>query len=178
MFIYIADLSCSYFEEGKALDLMSSLLYYDSFLPKIGSIHNDNSNQNNNNSTLFHYDVNQPQNNHDKVPSKHNDQKNKIIVKNPVTWYMNIKEVLLKSKLNFLLIFLLPAIMKNYEGEEFILFFFYFLATIPLAKILAGSIKDFSFKLHPVNWILRIRIFFTNKVQTNFYLPIVLRCST
>jgi hypothetical protein len=137
---------------------MPSSSYYDSFL------YNNNSDQDNNNSTLFHYNLNQPQNDHDDVevlPSKYNDQKNKIIVKNPVTWCMNIKEVLLKSKLNFLLIFLLPAIiMESYEKEEFILFFPYFLATIPLIKILAGSIKDLSSRLHPVNWILQNRILF------------------
>jgi len=110
-----------------------------------------------------HYDINQPQNAHyahekenaafqhdEEAPRKPNKQKNQIITKSPVKWYKNTRAVLQMFKSNFLLIFLPPAIiMKRFGVNESILFFFNFLAIVPLAKILSVGINDLSARLHP-----------------------------
>lgn len=111
-----------------------------------------------------HYDINQPQYahyahekenvefQHDvESPRKHKNQKNQIITKSPVKWYRNTRAVLQMFKSNFLLVFLPPAIiMKRFGVNESILFFFNFLAIVPMAKILSVGINDLSARLHPV----------------------------
>jgi len=89
------------------------------------------------------------------APKKYNKQKNQIITKSPVKWYKNTRAVLQMFKSNFLLIFLPPAIiMKRFGVNENILFFFNFLAIIPMAKIMTVGINDISARLHPVRKIL------------------------
>ncbi|CAG8441349.1 14170_t:CDS:2 [Funneliformis mosseae] len=114
-----------------------------------------------------HYELNQPHDvyhtsdnekgpikyqNFDDVeaPKKINKQRNQIITKSPVKWYRNTRAVLQMFKSNFLLIFLPPAIiMKKFGVNENVLFFFNFLAIIPMAKIMTVGINDLSARLHP-----------------------------
>ncbi|CAG8627613.1 9960_t:CDS:2 [Rhizophagus irregularis] len=105
------------------------------------------------------YDIHQPQNAHyanekENVRFQHDVEAprktNKIISKSPVKWYRNTRAVLQMFKSNFLLIFLPPAIiMKRFGVNESILFFFNFLAIVPMAKILSVGINDLSARLHP-----------------------------
>jgi hypothetical protein len=121
-----------------------------------------------------YHDIDQPQNAHfiqekenavqeyqdvEEPQKKYNKQKDQTISKSPVKWYKNTRTILQMFKSNFLLIFLPPAIiMKKFNVDESILFFFNFLAIIPMAKIMTVGINDLSARLHPVRKNIQFKL--------------------
>ncbi|CAG8602066.1 8125_t:CDS:2, partial [Cetraspora pellucida] len=84
------------------------------------------------------------------IEKRSKTQHEKVISKDAVKWYKNTKAVLTAFKSNFLLIFLPPAIiLKKLQFNETLVFFFNFLAIIPLSKIMTVGIDDFATRLPP-----------------------------
>lgn len=76
------------------------------------------------------------------------EKENVHFLAHPFLWTLR---VLKRRKINFLLIFFVPAIvLKKYEVDELVVFCFNFVAIIPLSSILSVGLEDLVARIGPV----------------------------